>query len=69
MTFIFLIFMNFMSIAYGFYLYSFSQHGKSVRGLLRSCNVFLREYLVGILHSLVVGVLVLCFWLFCLSSL
>jgi len=60
-TFIFLILMNFIRMAYGFYLYSFSQHGKSARGLVRSCNIFVREYIVGLIHRLVVGALVLCF--------
>nr|BAT57241.1 NADH dehydrogenase subunit 4 [Fabaeformiscandona kushiroensis] len=68
-TFIFLIMMNFMSMAYGFYLYSFSQHGKVTNSLLSSCNIFFREYVVGLLHSLVVILMVLCFWLFCLGSL
>jgi hypothetical protein len=61
MTFIFLIFINFMRMAYGFYLYTFRQHGKSVGGLVSSCNVFLREYFVAALHSVVVGIMVLCF--------
>jgi hypothetical protein len=50
-------------------LYSFSQHGKVANGLLSSCNIFLREYIVGMLHRLVVAFMVLCFWLFYLSSL
>jgi NADH-ubiquinone oxidoreductase chain 4 len=61
MTFIFLILINFMGIAYGFYLYSFRQHGKSARGLVSSCNVFTREYVVRMVHRLVVGAIVLCF--------
>jgi hypothetical protein len=67
-TFVFLIAINFIRIAYGFYLYSFRQHGKLSNNLLSSCNIFLREYFVGTVHSLVVGFIVLCFWLFCLSS-
>jgi NADH:ubiquinone oxidoreductase subunit 4 (subunit M) len=60
-TFIFLIMINFIRIAYGFYLYSFRQHGKVANGLLSSCNIFLREYIVSLLHRLVAAFMVLCF--------
>jgi hypothetical protein len=32
--------------------------------LLSSCNIFLREYIVSLLHRLVAAFMVLCFWLF-----
>jgi hypothetical protein len=63
-TFIFLILINFIRMAYGFYLYSFRQHGKVANRLLSSCNIFIREYIVGLLHRLVAAFMVLCFWLF-----
>ena len=68
-TFIFLILINFISMAYGFYLYSFRQHGKVTNRLLSSCHIYLREYFVVFMHRLVVGLIVLCFWLFCTNSL
>jgi hypothetical protein len=60
---------NFISMAYGFYLYSFRQHGKVTNRLLSSCHIYLREYFVVFMHRLVVGLIVLCFWLFCTNSL
>lgn len=55
-------------MAYGFYLYSFSQHGKFSSVMVRSYGIFIREYLVRVIHRLMVGLMVLFFWLFCLGS-
>lgn len=60
-TFFSLILINFMRMAYGFYLYSFRQHGKVTNRLLRSCNIYTREYFVVMAHRVVVGLMVLCF--------
>jgi hypothetical protein len=61
MTFLFLIIINFMSIAYGFHLYTFRQHGKVGSGIISSSNVFLREYFVSFIHCAGIFVILFCF--------
>lgn len=68
-TALYLMLMNFMGIVFTFYLYSQSQQGKVFERLARYSLVFIREYMVGVRHVMLLLGLTLTFWLFYLNSL
>lgn len=65
----YLMVINFMGMVFTFYLYAQSQQGKSFERLASYPLVFIREYMVGVSHVILLLGLTLTFWLFYLNSL
>lgn len=66
---LYLILINFMGMVFTFYLYSQRQQGKSFEGLTSHPLVFIREYITGIRHVVLLLRITLAFWVFYLGSL